>query len=91
MRSLFFVCAVVSGVALALICPLPSAAQDSAVRIDTAYVSMPDGPELLTEVYLPAAVPAPVIFARTPYGSRNLHPRIQKGRSLQRRRLRRRQ
>jgi hypothetical protein len=33
---------------------------------------MPDGPRLLTEVYLPAAVPAPVIFARTPYGSRSL-------------------
>lgn len=72
MRSLFLVCTVISGVAVALTDPLPSAAQTSAVHVDTAYVPMPDGTKLLTEVFLPAVTPAPVILARTPYSSANL-------------------
>lgn len=64
-------------VVVALLCQAPVAitqlaAQAPAWRIDSVQVRMPDGPALLTEIHLPAALPAPVILVRTPYGSANV-------------------
>jgi putative CocE/NonD family hydrolase len=43
-----------------------------AAELHEVRVRMPDGVELATDLYLPAATPAPAMLLRTPYGRREL-------------------
>jgi uncharacterized protein len=58
----------VLGVVLALVTPGITTAEG----VETIRVTLPDGVELATDLYRPAAEPAPVILARTSYGREGL-------------------